>query len=344
MNFLTTLGGTLKEHSPAILLGAGLIGFGATIFAACKATLKVEKIIEESNQKAEMIKEYTPDPELVESGEIDDYTEEDRANDLKLNTFQTRCKIAKNYIFAALLGVASVASILVAFKILNGRYLVATSAFAALEKFHNKYTERIKQEYGEDADYYAATGIKRVHSTVDVTDIDENNNVTTHTEELNYNEVVVPDDVREDPYSFLIGPGDYLYDKFGGDMSMISQQIKVYQNGLNDRYSKGECLIMNEDVIRQIFGGATKKMTDICQISGWCRDDKVNKNNTADHVELNFDTIMLPTMDGTDEIKYGIIRPNCGLVSFANINKTRHNLIQHDKVKVRRKSGKYISK
>ena len=46
MNALTAITEFASEHSPVIAVGAGLIGFVATIVLACKQTTKLEDILD----------------------------------------------------------------------------------------------------------------------------------------------------------------------------------------------------------------------------------------------------------------------------------------------------------
>ena len=155
MNALTAIGGFANEHAPAILVGVGIVGFVATVVLACKATTKLDDILKESEEKTKAIEEFNSDD--LENSE--DYTEADRKKDLKTVKFQTRLKIVRNYAIPAAIGVASIASILVGFKVLNGRYLLVTSAYATLEGTFNKYRDRIREKYGDAADRYGNTGI-----------------------------------------------------------------------------------------------------------------------------------------------------------------------------------------
>lgn len=62
----------LKKHSPEILLAAGIVGVVASGVMACKATLKVEEIIDDAKDKIDTIHEVSADPTMAEK-----YSEED---------------------------------------------------------------------------------------------------------------------------------------------------------------------------------------------------------------------------------------------------------------------------
>ena len=335
MNALTAITEFASEHSPAIAVGAGLIGFVATIVLACKQTTKLEDILDEAREEEEKIQNFDPEehPNMKE-----DYTEEDREKDLKLHRFKTRMKIVRNYAIPAAIGVASIAAILVGFKILHGRYLLVSSAYATLEKAYDTYRGRIRKKYGDEADRYGRTGIERV--VEERVDEETGEKVTEEKDIL----VEAPKNLRDNPFFYLIGPGDYLYDKFGGDMKMIGSQVGLYEREWNRRISNGDYINLNQDILETIFPGDTEKKTDVGQICGVCVLDKETDPNADGYLDLGFGTCDGPSMDGTKEITYGYICPNVSQVSFANINKFKNNFIQNANQKVKvRKGGKYIS-
>ena len=64
----------LKKHSPEILVGAGVIGVVGASVMACKATLKVNTVVEETKTNLHKIEE-AGQKGVTEAGEV--YTEED---------------------------------------------------------------------------------------------------------------------------------------------------------------------------------------------------------------------------------------------------------------------------
>lgn len=339
MNALTAIGGFANEHAPAILVGAGIVGFVATVVLACKATTKLDDILKESEEKIAQAENFDPEEHLDA-----EYTEEDRAKDIKLIRFQTRLKIVRNYAIPAAIGVASVASILVGFKVLNGRYLLATSAYATLEGAYNKYRDRIREKYGEAADRYGNTGIWEDEVIVIDTETGEE-----RTEKIVTSDVEPVEKVNG--HVHLLGPGDYLYDRCGGDLKLIKSQLRVFQAEDNRLYDRGEYVNENE-TLAKIFTKDSHHMTDVGQISGWCNRDKESEEGELPCVDYgcwdysrsksdpDLITQIGPSMDGTKDVTYVVLNLNARQVSFANINKIK--AAPRDKVKVR-KGGKYIS-
>lgn len=316
---LVNAGGVISEHSPAILVGAGVIGFVACAVLASRATLKVNDIMEESKEQEEKIKTYEPDEEHT-----DEYTEEDREKDLKLNTMQTRLKIVKNYALPVGIGIASTAAILVGFKVLNGRYLTSVAAYGVLEKAYEGYRKRIIEKGGLDLDRYGRTGIWTETETRTVEKVvgqDKKGNDIIETVEETETRDVILDQATEMPFRRLIGPGDYLYDKMGGDMTLIAAQVQAYQNAAQQLYEAGEPVHVNDWCYKQIFGMDSEKLNDLGQLFGWCKRDK-EAEAVGDHcVDFRFTTVWDDSMDGTHKMLYGCIDPNCSLISYANINR-----------------------
>ena len=80
----------ISKKSPEILVGVGVVGVVSRCVLACRATLKVDSVMDEYRTVEENI-------EKVLSGEIpsDDYTQEDAENDLRIMRIKTAVNVAK---------------------------------------------------------------------------------------------------------------------------------------------------------------------------------------------------------------------------------------------------------
>jgi len=132
----------VQKASPEILLVAGIAGLVGSTVLACRATLKVEEILDESKEKFELVR-TTQDPE---------YSEDDRKKDITLVYFQTGVKFAKAYGPSIALGVISIAALTKSNRILNNRNVALGAAYSALEKGFSEYRARVVDKYGEDED------------------------------------------------------------------------------------------------------------------------------------------------------------------------------------------------
>lgn len=135
----------LQKHSPTILFVAGVVGVGATVVLACRATLRIHETLDEHHMtKGKMVV-------ALESEELD-YTEEDFKRDHLMLIGKTATEFVKLYGPSVIIGVASIAALTGAHVVLNRRNVALTAAYAALEKGFRDYRKRVMAEYGENKD------------------------------------------------------------------------------------------------------------------------------------------------------------------------------------------------
>lgn len=97
----------LKKHSPEILVVAGVIGVVTSAVMACKATTKVNEILDKTKEDVEAIHKCEEDESMKEQ-----YSSEDAKKDLTIVYAQTGVKFAKLYGPSVVLGALSITSIL----------------------------------------------------------------------------------------------------------------------------------------------------------------------------------------------------------------------------------------
>lgn len=180
----------LKKHSPEILIVAGVVGTVASAVIACKATLKIDEVIEGANEKKRQIYKAkdAADRNQLEAGQ--EYTEQDYKKDLTIVYVQTGVKLVKLYAPAVMLGGLSIASVLASNNILRKRNVALGAAYAAVDKSFKDYRHRVVERFGEEVDKELKYSIKakkfdetvinpdtgkekKVKSTVDVSDAEE---------------------------------------------------------------------------------------------------------------------------------------------------------------------------
>ena len=156
----------IKKYSPEILMGAGVIGiFGSTIMA-CKATLKVETIIDHAQDQLSTIDHVISNPEQY----TQEYNEEDAQKDKAIVYVQTAVELGKLYGPAILLGTASVAMLLGSHNIMNKRNVAVVAAYKAVEEGFASYRKRVVEEFGAEKDHQYRYGIVQAEETVEVMD------------------------------------------------------------------------------------------------------------------------------------------------------------------------------
>lgn len=129
-----------KAQSPAILFGAGVVGVVSTVVMASKATLKLEDILDDTNEKLEMVKTLNHE----------NYSEQDRTKDKVVVYTQTVLNIGKLYMPAVGLGILSIACLTGSHHILTKRNAALSAAYAGLEKTLRQYRERVSDEIGPE--------------------------------------------------------------------------------------------------------------------------------------------------------------------------------------------------
>jgi Family of unknown function (DUF6353) len=141
-----------KHHSPAILFVTGVAGVGASTVLACRATLKLESVLDETQKNIKKA-------ELLHSQNLDNYSDMDYKQDSIV--IRVRCvgSVAKLYAPAIVAGVIGIAALGGSHYILNKRNLALTAAYAGLDRSFKDYRKRVADTFGEDEE-------KRLHYEV----------------------------------------------------------------------------------------------------------------------------------------------------------------------------------
>lgn len=147
--FLSKTNFQLKKHSPEILVVAGVIGVVTSAVMACKATTKVNKIVEDTKKDIDKVHTATKTG-ITKAGET--YSAEDSKKDLTLIYVQTGMKFAKLYGPSVILGALSITSILASNNILRKRNVALSAAYAAIDKGFKEYRSRVIERFGEEVD------------------------------------------------------------------------------------------------------------------------------------------------------------------------------------------------
>lgn len=248
----------LKKYSPEILTAAGVIGTVGSTVLACKATLKVEDILDEAKKKSNLIN-------AVHDGEIEvdaEYTDKDYSKDLLVNRTQTAVKLIKLYGPAISLGALSIAAILGGQHILRKRNVAVMAAYKLCEESFNNYRSRVKDELGEEKDrqfYYGITE-ETVKEKVKSKD-DKTRTVTKKVEKT-------PDHLCSQ-YARFFDEANPNWDK-SPEQNMYF--LKMVQNQMNDKLQARGHVFLNE-----VYDALGFERSEAGQFVGWIR----NRDNTA---------------------------------------------------------------
>jgi hypothetical protein len=129
-----------QKHSPVLLVGLGISGFVGTVVLAVKASLKMEGIVKDTEDKLAAI---DSDESLSES---------DQKKARKKVQVQTFVKICKLYAPTFGVGIVSIGALtgghIIQFRRLSG----LSAAYAAVDQGFREYRKRVVNELGADKD------------------------------------------------------------------------------------------------------------------------------------------------------------------------------------------------
>lgn len=142
----------LQKTSPQLLFGVGVVGMVGSTVLACRATLKMDEVLETAKGNLETARTL----------DHPDYSEKDRSKDTSLIYFQTGVQVCKLYLPAIVVGGISIAALTQSHRILTSRNAALTAAYTALEHGFGQYRARVVEKYGEDEDRNLRYGTQQV--------------------------------------------------------------------------------------------------------------------------------------------------------------------------------------
>lgn len=244
----------LKKHSPEILLAAGVVGVVASGVMACKATLKVEEIIDDAKHKIDTIHEVSADPTMAEK-----YSEEDSKKDLAIVYTQTAIKFIKLYGPSVALAGVSLGCMIGSNRILNKRNVALAAAYATVDKGFKEYRGRVIERFGKELDKELKYGIKA--KEIEEVSVDEKGK-----EVSTKSTVEVMDPNSYSPYSIIFDDGNTGWDP---DPELTKYFLIQQQNWANDRLKAKGHLFLNE-----VYDMLGAKRTKAGAQVGWVYDEK----------------------------------------------------------------------
>ena len=244
----------LKKHSPEILMTVGAIGVVASGVMACKATLKVQDVVDDAKQKIDMIHEVSNDPEMS-----DKYSAEDGKKDLAIVYTQTAVKFIKLYGPSVAIGVASLGCMIGSNRILNKRNVALAAAYTAVDKSFKEYRSRVIDRFGKQLDKELKYGIKA--QEIEEVSVDEKSK-----EIVKKNTVEVMDPNCYSQYSIVFDDGNAGWDP---DPELTKYFLIQQQNWANERLKARGHLFLNE-----VYDMLGAKRTKAGQHVGWVYNEE----------------------------------------------------------------------
>lgn len=286
---MTKVGGTvnkigfsLKKHSPEILVVSGVIGAVASTVMACKATLKVNDILEEHKETMDKIYEApTDDPQV--------YSEDDKKKDTVIVYTQTAVKLVKLYGPAVILGTLSVSSILASNNILRKRNAALAAAYAAIDRSFTEYRNRVVERFGEEVDHQLRYNVKA--QEIEETVVDEKGK-----EKKVKKTVEVADPNTESIYQKYFTRTNPNWEN---DSDFVETFLRMQQNYANDLLRANGHLTLNK-----VYDMLGFQDTKAGMVVGWVYD--LDHPNGDNYVEFNVKKVHLPNERGGLEEAYAI--------------------------------------
>ncbi len=281
----------MKKHSPEILMAAGVAGVVVSAVMACKATLKVEAVMDEAKEKMDKIHKAEENG-TTDSGE--DYSTEDAKKDTVVVYVQTGLKLAKTYAPAVAIGALSITSILASNNILRKRNVALAAAYATVDKSFKEYRNRVIERFGQEVDRELKYNIKA--EKVTATEIDEE---TGKEKKVKKNAFVVnPSDVSGyarffEKYTVDEDGNSILNPHWEPNNEYNIMFIKAQENYANDLLRAKKRLFLND--VYEMLG---LPRTKAGQIVGWVYD----KDNPV----------------GDNYVDFGMYADNLSYSDFAN--------------------------
>ena len=248
------VGFKLQKHSPEILMGLGVVGTVATTVVACKATVKVNDILEESKETIEKI-HGAADGTLATTEE---YTEKDAQKDLTIVYAQTGWKLAKLYAPAVGLGVLSIGCMLTSHGIMKKRNIALAAAYTAIDSSFKDYRKRVVERFGQAVDRELKYNLKAKKITETVMDEDGKE------KKIKKDAMVLEDPSSYSDYARFFDDGCENWEK---DAEMNLMFLNAQQRYANELLISHGHLFLNE-----VYDMLGIPRTKAGQVVGWIYD------------------------------------------------------------------------
>lgn len=274
------------KHSPEIFVSVGVVGVVTSTVLACKATTKINTILDERKVDIENIENALQDEDLQKSlAEHDDaYTIEDAKKDRLIVNAQTAIKLAQLYAPAIGVGLISLGFILQSNRILNSRNAVVSAAYVTLDKSIKEYRNRVIEKFGEQVDRELRYG----YETKKVKDIVVDPETGKEKKEDKLINVVTKDVISEYAVIFDENCGAWNRDATYNDFTLRSEQAYA-----NDLLRINKVLFLNEVYDRL---GIPKTKTG--QLVGWVYNPE-NNTEGDNYVDFRVQDLAYEKEDGS---------------------------------------------
>lgn len=276
---LNKIGFGLKKRSPEILVAVGVVGTVVSAVMACKATTKINTILDETKEQLDKIHEYAGNPDVAA---------EDAKKDTAIVYAQAGVKLAKLYAPAVGLGILSISSILASNNILRKRNMAISAALAAATQDFKDYRNRVIERFGKEVDHQLRYNIKAEEIEETVTD-------EKGKEKKVKKSIEVADPNASGYVKYFTRSNPYWEE----DSSYVEMFLRSQQNYANDKLKATGHLTLND--VYDMLGFHDSKAG---MVVGWIYD--LDHPNGDNYVEFDVKKVNLPNEQGGYEEAYAI--------------------------------------
>ena len=280
---LNKIGFGLKKRSPEILVAVGVVGTVVSAVMACKATTKINTILDETKEQLDKIHEYAGNPDVAEK-----YNAEDAKKDTAIVYAQAGVKLAKLYAPAVGLGILSISSILASNNILRKRNMAISAALAAATQDFKDYRNRVIERFGKEVDHQLRYNIKAEEIEETVTD--------EKGKEKKVKKSIEVADLNASGYVKYFTRSNPYWEE---DSSYVEMFLRSQQNYPNDKLKATGHLTLND--VYDMLGFHDSKAG---MVVGWIYD--LDHPNGDNYVEFDVKKVNLPNEQGGYEEAYAI--------------------------------------
>lgn len=309
------LGLQCKKHAPEALVAAGVVGVVVSAVMACKATTKVNDIIEDANEQLEPIhnaKEKLKAGEELRVADGSEYTLKDNTRDTIIIYTKTGLKLIKLYAPSVVLGALSLTAIITSHRILTKRNVALAAAYTAEQTMFREYRGRVVDRFGEELDKELRYNLKS--QEVETVTIHEDGSQTI--EKSTVNMPAGPE--LDSTYAKYFNRSSSLWVE--GEPMRNAFIILQQQRFLNDKLKNQGHLFLNE-----VYDAFDIPRTPAGQVVGWIYDKKNEGSGDSD----NFvEVIIFPNNPALrEDFINGRVNPESVLLDF-NVDGVVYNKIR----------------
>lgn len=143
------VGFKFKKHSPEVLVVAGTVGVVTSAVMACRATTKLNDVIETGRKRVEAVHYIVEHPEECHEAQA---IIENPKKAITAAYAYTGLELVKLYGPSVVLGVTSLGCMLASNNIMRKRNVALAAAYTAVDKNFKEYRNRVIERFGEELD------------------------------------------------------------------------------------------------------------------------------------------------------------------------------------------------